>query len=303
MEHLTPSDKLRRSIFISHAYADNGACRKLAMALRDRGYAVWLDLEQEYTGREISQVVRDALIASDALLVVLSTAALQSAWVREEFAYFRDYPNRTRPFVSVKIDDCQLRAVPRLALPGADANRPVELEDLAAIDAVHLATDEVISRIDYHLMNPNPVGRINLTTLTERKFVQQVQVAIRAIYGSGTLAEPEHRMAGSTVLDLVVSNSYTLFPGRYIFETKVRRSPASASQSAETAVRKIIHYSQSYAASLRQKGIDEEVFAFLFTPAEVPTHVRAEALRHNVRIFDGCRLVSLLRDNGFDVEL
>src|SRR5260221_5716550 len=154
MHKLTPSANPKKSVFISHAYADNDVCRALASALQERGYAVWLDLDQKYATHEISQVVRDALVASDALLVVLSEAALRSKWVREEYAYFRDYPNRSRPIVSIKVDACRLRAEPRLALTEADLIHDVDLEDLAAIDATRIALDEVVGQLESLFMSP-----------------------------------------------------------------------------------------------------------------------------------------------------
>lgn len=305
MEKLVPPAEPKKSIFVSHAYADNDTCRVIAAGLRDRGYEVWLDLEQDYAGHEISQVVREALIARDTLLVVLSDAALNSRWVREEYAFFRDYPNRPRPIVSVKLGDCHLHAKPHLALSDPSASRGIELEDLAAIDATRLALDELITKLDARLMAPpHQLRRVKLTEMTEREFTDTIHALLPAIYGSGRLAmlEPGVRAADRR-FDIIASNTYTLFPGRYIIELKVWSNPERAARAAQEAVRQLVTQVQRYEGSLQQAGIEEEVFAFLFTLTEIPKLAREDAHHHNVRTFDGPRLVRLLRDNGFDVEL
>jgi hypothetical protein len=295
-------------IFMSHAYADNTACLQLASALEARGHSVWLDLEQDYIGQEIPQVVREALIAHDVLLIVVSEASLQSKWVNEEYSYFASYPNRgKRKVVPVKVSDCHLSAEPILALETQDTTSPVALDNLAAIDATRLPLDEVIARIEQHIdSKAQRWGRTKLSTLREIDFAALIHELLPAIYGTGNLAAGEKRLnshAGNNMIDVLTSNSYTLFPGHYIIELKAWGSLKAPAARMEAAITQIILYMHKYGSELRQKGIDGEVFGFLLTSAEVPDDMRAVAIKQNIRIFDGPRLLAILRNNGFDVEL
>ena len=305
MAQFTSPSQRQRGIFISHAYEDNGVCEGLEAKLKARGYEVWLDLEQEYAGKEISQVVRDALISHDVMLVVLSDAALASDWVRNEYAFFRDYENRGRRVVSVKVAECQLHAEPHLTLADPAQQRALELEDLAAIDATYLPLDETVSRIESQLNSRfSRLGRVSLTKLDPIDFELLIRDLLPAIYGVGSGAsEVQPRFDAQVMIDVATTNSYTLFPGRYLIETKAWRQPTISAATARQLIMALIGKMQVAKTTEERDGVDQEVFGFLFIPSEIPRQLRIEARQSNVRIFSGQHLVSLLRDNGFDVEL
>lgn len=70
-------------IFVSHSSADNAFCQALVHALQEAGADVWYDDEQLHTGKLLDTLTRE-LASRDVFLLVLSKAAFQSPWVRDE---------------------------------------------------------------------------------------------------------------------------------------------------------------------------------------------------------------------------
>jgi hypothetical protein len=73
----------RKRIFISHSSQDNHFAHVLAQELRNRGYEVWVDLYHLLLGRFQPQF-EAPLADCQVVLILLSTAALQSTWVSHE---------------------------------------------------------------------------------------------------------------------------------------------------------------------------------------------------------------------------
>ncbi len=71
------------SCFISYNHKDESFASALYEQLREHGVRVWYAPEAVVAGR-LAQQVRDAIWRQDKLVVVLSPASLQSAWVRDE---------------------------------------------------------------------------------------------------------------------------------------------------------------------------------------------------------------------------
>lgn len=73
-------------VFISHASEDKDLARTLSRFLRDAGLEVWSD-EDIMPGDNWAQKVSQALNASEAMVVLVSTAALNSDLVRREIEF------------------------------------------------------------------------------------------------------------------------------------------------------------------------------------------------------------------------
>jgi tetratricopeptide (TPR) repeat protein len=76
-----------KSVFISHSSKDDGVVRELRHALELRGIRVWADSEELKGGDALEPRIRTEIDGSDAVLVVLSIAALNSKWVQREIKY------------------------------------------------------------------------------------------------------------------------------------------------------------------------------------------------------------------------
>ena len=70
-------------IFISYAREDRETAKTLAQRLADQGWSVWWDRHIP-SGRRFYDVIERELTAARCVIVLWSTAALDSPWVREE---------------------------------------------------------------------------------------------------------------------------------------------------------------------------------------------------------------------------
>jgi hypothetical protein len=74
-------------IFISHMREDNDTANRLALLLQERGLNTWIDEQELLGGQSIANALTEAINAADAVVVLLSDDAAQSAWVSTEIAY------------------------------------------------------------------------------------------------------------------------------------------------------------------------------------------------------------------------
>jgi hypothetical protein len=77
------------SVFLSYDRDDSEKARPLALALEKAGHSVWWDLHVR-GGAQFSKVIEEALKAADAVVVLWSKNAVESAWVQDEAAAGRD---------------------------------------------------------------------------------------------------------------------------------------------------------------------------------------------------------------------
>lgn len=120
-------------VFISHAGADNAFARELVEELRAAKLKVWFDGTELAPGDNIALEVGRALDESDAMVVLLSPAAMESQWVRSEI----DYALAERRFKN--------RLIPVQVKPSAKI--PWVLRELSMVDATknpHVATKQVV---------------------------------------------------------------------------------------------------------------------------------------------------------------
>jgi hypothetical protein len=95
-------------VFISYAVQDKDLARDLATRLTEQGYDVWFDEWQVLPGDNFAKRVGEALDESDAMVVLISPAAMQSNWVREEINFAlgsQRYAGRLVPVVVEPTDE------------------------------------------------------------------------------------------------------------------------------------------------------------------------------------------------------
>jgi hypothetical protein len=71
-------------VFISHSHEDNELVRDLARRLRAAGLEPILDLDDVPAGTEWKKTVREHIRAADAVLILMTPAARNSAWMMAE---------------------------------------------------------------------------------------------------------------------------------------------------------------------------------------------------------------------------
>src|SRR5438105_8476674 len=77
-------------LFLSYSRKDEARARRFTAWLEREGHDVWRDEDDIGGGASFSSEIESALKDSDAVLVLWSTASVQSAWVRDEAGYGRD---------------------------------------------------------------------------------------------------------------------------------------------------------------------------------------------------------------------
>lgn len=74
-------------IFLSHSWQNKPAAHKVVEALATERLPCWLDEQQLDYGAEMRAALRSAIAQSDIYLYLVSDAANNSKWVRDELEY------------------------------------------------------------------------------------------------------------------------------------------------------------------------------------------------------------------------
>lgn len=95
-------------VFLSHSHKDKGFVERLASNLEQAGISVWYagwDLE---IGHDLTVMIQKGIQDSDFLAVILSPAAVQSAWVETEWttAFHRGLEERRVVVLPILFQDC-----------------------------------------------------------------------------------------------------------------------------------------------------------------------------------------------------
>jgi hypothetical protein len=112
-ENLASSDIATRKpvdVFVSYSTADEGFATRLATALRQRGFSIWLDRWNVLVGHSIVDEVYGGIARADFLAVVLSRASVRSRWVARELtaALVREIEDRSTTVLPVLKEDCNI---------------------------------------------------------------------------------------------------------------------------------------------------------------------------------------------------
>src|SRR5579859_1598069 len=127
-------------VFVSHTHTDNEFCGALVRALRGAGADAWYDEHNLGAGQLLDEITRE-LRARPVFLVILSKAAFESKWVKQEcrwaFNLYNREPNRL------------ILPITAGAIAPADFDVLLYIEDFKRIEAPGFqpfARDEAIKR-------------------------------------------------------------------------------------------------------------------------------------------------------------
>src|SRR5438552_1851480 len=84
------------AIFISHASADDVFVKELREALEGCGLTVWADSRELIGGDQLAPEIAKAITTARHVLVVLSSHAINSRWVRKEIEQALEHQSRIR---------------------------------------------------------------------------------------------------------------------------------------------------------------------------------------------------------------
>jgi hypothetical protein len=77
-----------RTVFISHAHADNATVADYAARLGTKGIDLWLDLNDAQKGRDLSDDITDQLEQRSAFIQIVTAASNASRWVKMELSNY-----------------------------------------------------------------------------------------------------------------------------------------------------------------------------------------------------------------------
>jgi hypothetical protein len=92
------------TLFLSHCTPDDAFVNQLAQELNAHGFTTWVDHQDMPPGSRWVSHLEQALQESDAMLLVLSEAALQSTYVQSEWHVFFELK---KPIFPLVVEDCQ----------------------------------------------------------------------------------------------------------------------------------------------------------------------------------------------------
>ena len=93
----TPMAQRTPSVFICYSRQDSDVAQRLIETLQAAGHACWIDTSAIKGGHEWLRAISEGINNSYAVLVLCSSAALRSRWVREEFLWAKQKDKRILP--------------------------------------------------------------------------------------------------------------------------------------------------------------------------------------------------------------
>lgn len=127
-------------VFISHSHSDTLLAARVSKALEGNGLEVWDPDRELLPGDNWAREVSRALEESEAMVVLLTPAAVDSPYVRREMEYALGAKNFSNRLIPVVVGDPEqlpenripwmVRRLPRFGLKDSDAENP-QVEPIA----------------------------------------------------------------------------------------------------------------------------------------------------------------------------
>jgi hypothetical protein len=142
-------------VFISYSHQDKEFVDKLAAHLVKNNAHVWVDTWELNVGDSIINKVQEAIQSASALLVVLSSASVQSEWCKKELSagLMRELEEKRVLVLPVRLDDCEIPMFLREKMY-ADFRANFDVGLKAVVDSIARVTNSNQGRIvepDFHI--------------------------------------------------------------------------------------------------------------------------------------------------------
>lgn len=142
-------------VFVSHATTDAEVVRKLRERLEPHDVDLWVDRRELAPGDVLDPEIRAAIEDSDHFIVVLSAAALESAWVKKEVDFAREVRGRRDGFRLVPVLLPPLNPKTVSWILGEDVKAIPLGDDAGALDQ---AVAEILVSIGFRLREDASTG-------------------------------------------------------------------------------------------------------------------------------------------------
>ena len=202
--------------FISYNQADRNWARGLALALRSRGAATFLDEDSIRVGEDLVTSVECALLSSRFVILLMSPNSANSQWVKLEWASLlhEDPNNAAGRLLPVLIADCEIPLLLRrfkhlnskAESPAWCASRLLELPDLDSAPKGSEREQKPLSRLSIQTTAPLPFGAPEYIERADDVLVRQYLGTGQSLYVYGP------RMSGKTSM-LVRALDYARLSG------------------------------------------------------------------------------------------
>lgn len=141
-------------VFISYSHQDKEFADKLATHLVKNNAHVWVDTWELNVGDSIINKVQEAIQSASALLVVLSSASVQSEWCKKELSagLMRELEEKRVLVLPVRLDNCEIPMFLREKMY-ADFRTNFDVGLKAVVDSIARVTNSNQGRIvepDFH---------------------------------------------------------------------------------------------------------------------------------------------------------
>lgn len=135
-------------VFISYSHQDKEFVDKLAAHLVKNNAHVWVDTWELNVGDSILSKVQEAIQYASALLVVLSSASVQSEWCKKELSagLMRELEEKRVIVLPVRLDDCEIPMFLREKMY-ADFRTNFDVGLKAVVDSIARVTNSNQGRI------------------------------------------------------------------------------------------------------------------------------------------------------------
>lgn len=91
--------------FISYARTHQAFVRRLADDLKEQGVSIWLDVDDIAAGENWANAIDEGLNACDLMLLIVSTASMESKNVADEWQYYHD---EQKPIIPILLETSRL---------------------------------------------------------------------------------------------------------------------------------------------------------------------------------------------------
>lgn len=223
-EHAVPSKRnsaaadaaeYRYDVFLSHSSADEAAAAALYDALKAAGVTVWYDETSVLPGAAIDDSIEAGVTQSRHVVVLLSEAALDSAWVslEKKLALLRDPDGRFRTLIPVRLGDMPVEKIPPLYRTLEILHLDVE-RNLAEVVEQLVATVHAASQ-----------PRVRVLQKPEEKPTERPKMAAKTRFKLGPFSFEfsfQYAAAAATMVGLLVVGTWRFMPN----VTTVVESPA-----------------------------------------------------------------------------
>jgi len=89
------------NVFISHCIADKDVVNEIRDILKSQDHTPYIAVQETHPGQHIPKKIISALNKSDAFIVIISHASINSTWVQQEIGYAMG----RLPIIPIRIDD------------------------------------------------------------------------------------------------------------------------------------------------------------------------------------------------------